>query len=90
MKKFEQAKRLYKTMIDEYSVHSNTKVFISGITSDFDRLFELFLSFRLMQIQMGMDHRHRDVVISCRGILKDVDIRCLLMPTLDTFFHQSA
>ena len=41
MKKFEQAKRLYKTMIDEYSVHSNTKVFISGITSDFDRLFEL-------------------------------------------------
>ena len=41
MKKFEQAKRLYKTMIDEYSVHSNTKLFISGITSDFDRLFEL-------------------------------------------------
>ena len=41
MKKFEQAKRLYRTMVEEYSNHSNTKLFISGITSDFDRLFEL-------------------------------------------------
>lgn len=41
MKKFEQAKRLYNTMKDEYSIHSNTKLYISGITSDFDRLFEL-------------------------------------------------
>ena len=41
MKKFEQAKKLYNTMITGYAVHSDDNVFISGLTSDFDRLFEL-------------------------------------------------
>lgn len=41
MKKFEQVKRLHKTMGIEYAKHSNGKAFLSGITSDFDRLFEL-------------------------------------------------
>lgn len=41
MKKFEQVKQLHKTMLAEYAKHSNSKAFLSGITSDFDRLFEL-------------------------------------------------
>ena len=41
MKKFEQVKRLYSVMRDEYQVYSNEKIFVSAITSDFDRLFEL-------------------------------------------------
>ncbi len=41
MKKFEQTKQLYNTMSVEYATHSDSKVFLSGITSDFDRLFEL-------------------------------------------------
>ena len=41
MKKFEQVKRLYHTMCDEYNHYSNDKIFVSAITSDFDRLFEL-------------------------------------------------
>lgn len=41
MKKFEQMKKLYNTMANEYAVHSDSNIFLSGITSDFDRLFEL-------------------------------------------------
>lgn len=41
MKKFEQLKRLYTTMQEEYAVNSTQKMYVSGITSDFDRLFEL-------------------------------------------------
>lgn len=41
MKKFEQVKRLYHTMCDEYNHYSNDKIFVSAITADFDRLFEL-------------------------------------------------
>ena len=41
MKKFEEVKKLYRTMSKEYAEHSDSFSFISGITSDFDRLFEL-------------------------------------------------
>lgn len=41
MKKYEQAKRLYKTMLSEYCEHSDSKMYLSAITADFDRLFEL-------------------------------------------------
>ncbi|MGN0155601.1 MAG: HI0074 family nucleotidyltransferase substrate-binding subunit [Lachnospiraceae bacterium] len=41
MKKFEQVKQLYNTMSVEYAQHSDSSLFVSGITSDFDRLFEL-------------------------------------------------
>lgn len=41
MKRFEQVKRLYTTIMKEYMRAPDSKLFISGITSDFDRLFEL-------------------------------------------------
>lgn len=41
MKKFEELKKLYYTMSVEYAEFSDSNIFISGITSDFDRLFEL-------------------------------------------------
>lgn len=41
MLKFEQLKRLYSTMREEYKEYSNKNIYISAITSDFDRLFEL-------------------------------------------------
>ena len=41
MKRFEQVKRLYNTMSVEYTQHSDSYAYIAGITSDFDRLFEL-------------------------------------------------
>lgn len=41
MKKFEQLKALYHTMNMIYSTPSDSKMYVSAITADFDRLFEL-------------------------------------------------
>ncbi len=41
MKKFEQLKSLFSTMKRVYAISSDSEMYVSGITSDFDRLFEL-------------------------------------------------
>lgn len=41
MKKFEQLKRLYSTINRVYGKQDDSEMYISGLTSDFDRLFEL-------------------------------------------------
>lgn len=41
MRKFEQLKRLYSTINRVYGKQEDSEMYISGLTSDFDRLFEL-------------------------------------------------
>ena len=41
MKKFEQLKKAFSSFKVDYNQHSDDRVYVSGITADFDRIFEL-------------------------------------------------
>ncbi len=41
MRRFEQMKSLYHTMSEVYKESSDSEMYLSGLTADFDRLFEL-------------------------------------------------
>lgn len=64
MKQFEQLKRAFASFKNEYAVHSDSRMFISGITADFDRIFEL--SWKTIKEYLDMEEYHinRETVLA--------------------------
>lgn len=67
MKKFEQLKKLYNYLSVEAQKSDYSKVFISGITADFDRLFEL--SWKTMKEYL---YNEKNIINAKTGSPKDI------------------